>query len=931
MRQAAARAGAPIDGIAWLGEWEWPFEGGYTLMSKLSWANGLGGSELCRAVFGRNLVMSNNAGRHGRSLLDMGWVEAGGSLGIPYLRDKAIEGTLVSRAGRWTHLLASDSAFRYCPECLAHGYQSALYQIEGIAACPIHNVPLHVRCRHCGAITQRYAITGPGFETPFHCATCLAPLGSTFSPAAWEDAALRHAAYTQLEPIARWLEQLAATTLQWNRWDQWHFPLRWHSSDVERHRATFQILARAVALPDEFALPTTSTHTANLYLGALAEPLKSRAPPETGARDAQTERDRVTLYKAVRRYLKRRLQGCKRVVIGHLADEIAVSTFDSTMQLSAVACPRAQALTLWRIHFEVLQPDLHALTLRPSALYWPAGVAIDDAAWAAYSLASFHAAVRAFDAWRDLALTLADADLLGQDRARARALHARFAPLLAPSILPTFPAVTSLTFTDDDGRSRLFIVGPPDTDASLCGPSQGHLWCSCGNVSKHHHCGAAAKGTSVARTPVAPAAQRTAENINLAYFLPMDQLWLPPALDGSVPRRAPSKWPCLLDAKNDMAALSSWLDTCKSATTRRAYTQEVEKVLVWCVAQRGIALSDMTTNDAKAFETFLAAPAPPDVWLPSHTPGAPRRWSPFRKVPSETTQRRTIGILALLFKYWAGKGYIALSPWYSRERNVDVAQRHGEGVRCSPSRETLLTLDEWAYLASAATASEEDVAACIVLYLAYYSGLRRSEILHIQAKDLHRAVLSAQGTEIWSVDIQQRPEQRRRVYLMPDLVAILSSVVPVEISEFSAFIARCPDDYLVTMLGRMPRAGPANAAPVVTGEAISLWLKPMFVRAAQLAEQTGDGIAAQRLRKASLFWISGSLERHLKVLDKGTLDCWLVVGACSLYPPLLVPLLPGRQALGPAEITDAMSRLSAVLSDTRLTRTIGSERLSQSA
>lgn len=102
MSASAASPAAPIEGVAWLSDWELPFEGGFTLLSKFTWANGLDASQLCSTIFGRKLLNLDNVGRHGRSVLDISWA-AGDNVGIPYLRDKAVQGALVSRAGRWTH------------------------------------------------------------------------------------------------------------------------------------------------------------------------------------------------------------------------------------------------------------------------------------------------------------------------------------------------------------------------------------------------------------------------------------------------------------------------------------------------------------------------------------------------------------------------------------------------------------------------------------------------------------------------------------------------------------------------------------------------------------------------------------------------------------------------------------------------------------
>ncbi len=59
--------------------------------------------------------------------------------------------------GHWTHAIANDKFFRYCPTCLSYGFQSSICQIDAIERCPVHGDALRNTCAVCGALTPRYA------------------------------------------------------------------------------------------------------------------------------------------------------------------------------------------------------------------------------------------------------------------------------------------------------------------------------------------------------------------------------------------------------------------------------------------------------------------------------------------------------------------------------------------------------------------------------------------------------------------------------------------------------------------------------------------------------------------------------------------------------------------------------------------------------
>ncbi|WP_415873827.1 tyrosine-type recombinase/integrase [Burkholderia ubonensis] len=97
--------------------------------------------------------------------------------------------------------------------------------------------------------------------------------------------------------------------------------------------------------------------------------------------------------------------------------------------------------------------------------------------------------------------------------------------------------------------------------------------------------------------------------------------------------------------------------------TRRAYTRELERLVLWRVAERGVALSSMRVEDCEAYKAFLAAPGERFTGAPvSRTSG---RWRPF--APDGLARRRASAMLVralrAAFTWLVAVRYLAGNPW----------------------------------------------------------------------------------------------------------------------------------------------------------------------------------------------------------------------------------------------------------------------------
>ncbi|WP_157271506.1 phage integrase family protein [Azohydromonas aeria] len=91
---------------------------------------------------------------------------------------------------------------------------------------------------------------------------------------------------------------------------------------------------------------------------------------------------------------------------------------------------------------------------------------------------------------------------------------------------------------------------------------------------------------------------------------PWERIVPPVGLDGSMGTYRAPRASCSLRSNTDYEAVQAWLTLHEAPATRRAYRREAERLVLWAVVERGLALSSLSTEDATAYRTFLRHPAP---------------------------------------------------------------------------------------------------------------------------------------------------------------------------------------------------------------------------------------------------------------------------------------------------------------------------------
>ncbi|KWC23220.1 integrase [Burkholderia ubonensis] len=143
---------------------------------------------------------------------------------------------------------------------------------------------------------------------------------------------------------------------------------------------------------------------------------------------------------------------------------------------------------------------------------------------------------------------------------------------------------------------------------------------------------------------------------------PLERLALPAELSGAQGANRAMAF-AYVRAAHDLDAVRAYLHRYDDRpATRRAYTRELERLVLWCVAERGVALASMRVEDCEAYKAFLAAPGERFTGKPvARTSG---RWRPFAPGGlAPESQRYAVRAIRAAFTWWVAVRYLAGNPW----------------------------------------------------------------------------------------------------------------------------------------------------------------------------------------------------------------------------------------------------------------------------
>jgi site-specific recombinase XerD len=275
-----------------------------------------------------------------------------------------------------------------------------------------------------------------------------------------------------------------------------------------------------------------------------------------------------------------------------------------------------------------------------------------------------------------------------------------------------------------------------------------------------------------AANPIAPAAEILAPS--RAQLLPLERIAMPTALSGHGGQNRHTAFP-FVHANHDLDAITAYLNRyTDSPNTFRSYRRELERLLLWCVVERGTALSSMRVEDCEAYKAFLASPSA--AFCGPRVERASPRWRPFSDGPlSVQSQLYAVRTIRAAFDWLVKVRYLAGNPWAAVPDPRPVK-------RLSLMRiERALPLDLWTRVRSEVASWSESKApeaarwrvARVLLLLMGDAGLRVSEAAAAMREQLRWLPGDGDVPATWWLQVIGKGKKERFVALSAECVDAL--------------------------------------------------------------------------------------------------------------------------------------------------------------
>ncbi len=320
---------------------------------------------------------------------------------------------------------------------------------------------------------------------------------------------------------------------------------------------------------------------------------------------------------------------------------------------------------------------------------------------------------------------------------------------------------------------------------------------------------------------------------------------MPQALSGANGENRSSAF-CYIQARHDLDAVRAYLNRYRDQPkTLRAYTKELERLLLWAVVLRGKALSDLRVDDCEAYKDFLRTPDP--RFVGERFARSSPRWRPFASGElSAESQRYAIRVLRGAFAWLVDVRYLAGNPW-TAVNDPPVVQRAS-----AMKIERALPADLWRRLRNELDircADEGGFQAAVqgrmqwnkrqsavqwravraTILLMGDSGLRREEAASARRENLKTSVYGTIERPVWELTIVGKGQRER--------------TVPVSVATLDALRAHWADrgmDFDETVRAWAPR-GPLLAPVIIP------WTESSRLRHRQgqgQGQEGGNGVSA---------------------------------------------------------------------------------------
>jgi len=243
-------------------------------------------------------------------------------------------------------------------------------------------------------------------------------------------------------------------------------------------------------------------------------------------------------------------------------------------------------------------------------------------------------------------------------------------------------------------------------------------------------------------------------SIDAPQLAPFERLAIPTALSGEQGTNRGRDF-AFIRAEHDLAAVHAYLNRYRDRPpTLRVYTRELERLVLWLVIVRGVALSSMTVEDCEAYKDFLKNPIP--TFVGPKRPRSSGRWRPFTPEGlSPESQAYAVRAIRAAFAWLTTVRYLAGNPWSAVPDPATITREVEVQV------ERALSADLWTTLRAeldarcdgeelgGLTPTEEEArqwrTARAAILLMGDSGVRRDEAANARRENMSMAVVTSGG------------------------------------------------------------------------------------------------------------------------------------------------------------------------------------------
>ena len=376
--------------------------------------------------------------------------------------------------------------------------------------------------------------------------------------------------------------------------------------------------------------------------------------------------------------------------------------------------------------------------------------------------------------------------------------------------------------------------------------------------------------------------------VEAPLLAPFERLAIPTALSGEHGMNRGRGF-AFIRAEHDLAAIHAYLNRYRDRpATLRAYTRELERLVLWLVIVRGVALSSMTVEDGEAYKDFLKAPIA--SFVGPKRARASGRWRPFTPEGlSPDSQAYAVRAIRAAFAWLTIVRYLAGNPWgavtdpatITREVEVQVERALSTDLwtRVRAELDARCDGEDLGGLTPTEDEARQWRIARAAILLMGNSGVRRDEAAHARRENLSVAVVAATGSStdfstnssansateqrsVWALGVIGKRRRQRTVPVSAATVAALRSHWADRELDFDAAWAEGPLIAPVVINGTDASLAKHGDASEGKGAAVHQPHAPYAADAlARLVREAIRRIAQALLREGAL-----SHDAHVKLL-----------------------------------------------------------------